>query len=45
MTPNSPLRVGQEMPRFSVPDLHSGALIDSGAFLGRRSIFYIWASW
>ncbi len=39
------LGIGQVPPAFSLPDLYSGELVSSTSFAGRKTFFYLWASW
>ena len=41
----SRLGIGQVPPVFELPDLFSGALVSSASFRGRKTFFYMWASW
>jgi hypothetical protein len=41
----SGLGVGQTPPAFELPDLFSGELVSSGSFRGKKTFFYMWASW
>jgi|TARA_B110000495_G_C22792770_1_gene463338 hypothetical protein len=36
---------GHIPPAFSLPDLHTGELVSSSSFSGRKTFFYMWASW
>lgn len=42
---DSGLGIGQIPPAFELPDLFSGELISSTAFRGKKTFFYMWASW
>lgn len=37
--------LGQAPPAFSLPDLYTGELVSSTSFAGRKTFFYMWASW
>lgn len=39
------LGIGQVPPAFELPDLHTGELVSSTSFAGRKTFFYMWASW
>ena len=39
------LGVGQTPPAFELPDLFSGELVSSASFRGKKTFFYMWASW
>ena len=39
------LGVGQVPPAFELPDLYTGELVSSASFAGRKTFFYMWASW
>jgi len=39
------LGVGQVPPAFALPDLYSGELVSSSDFRGKKTFFYMWASW
>ena len=39
------LSPGDVPPEFTLPDLFSGDLVASSDFLGRKVVFYMWASW
>jgi hypothetical protein len=32
-------------PAFELPDLYTGELVSSASFVGRKTFFYMWASW
>ena len=39
------LSIGHAPPAFTLPDLYSGELISSRDFLGKKTAFFMWASW
>ncbi len=39
------LSIGHVPPAFILPDLYSGELISSSDFLGKKTAFFMWASW
>ncbi len=39
------LSIGHMPPAFTLPDLYSGELISSGDFRGKKTAFFMWASW
>lgn len=39
------LGIGQAPPAFTLPDLFTGEMISSGDFLGKKTAFFMWASW
>ena len=39
------LAVGSRPPVFALPDLHTGATVSSADYVGRKTLFYVWASW
>ena len=39
------LGFGETPPAFTLPDLYTGDPIASSDFLGRKVVFYMWASW
>ena len=39
------LNPGDMPPEFTLPDLYSGDPVTSSTFLGRKTVFYMWASW
>ncbi len=39
------LSIGQAPPAFTLPDLYSGEMISSSDFLGKKTAFFMWASW
>ena len=39
------LSIGQVPPAFTLPDLYSGEMISSGDFRGKKTAFFMWASW
>ncbi len=39
------LSIGQVPPAFTLPDLYSGEMISSSNFLGKKTAFFMWASW
>ena len=41
----SGLGSGQTPPAFTLPDLFTGKSVSSADFLGRKTVFYLWASW
>ena len=36
---------GDRAPTFSLPDLHTGEMVSSADYLGKKTVFYAWASW
>jgi hypothetical protein len=36
---------GDTPPAFTLPDLFSGTPVSSSDYLGRKTVFYMWASW
>jgi hypothetical protein len=42
---NIGLGSGDTPPAFRLPDLYSGDPVASSDFLGRKVVFYMWASW
>ena len=41
----SGLGIGDSPPGFTLPDLHTGVPVSLGDYLGRKVVFYMWASW
>lgn len=39
------LSIGQVPPAFTLPDLYSGEMISSSDFRGKKTAFFMWASW
>ena len=39
------LGIGHVPPAFTLPDLFTGEMISSGDFLGKKTVFFMWASW
>ena len=39
------LKPGDMPPEFTLPDLFSGEPVASSDFVGRKTVFYMWASW
>ena len=39
------LSIGHAPPAFTLPDLYTGKLISSSDFLGKKTAFFMWASW
>ena len=39
------LGVGQVPPAFALPDLYTGERVESSSFIGKKTFFYMWASW
>lgn len=39
------LSVGHVPPAFILPDLYTGELISSSDFRGKKTAFFMWASW
>lgn len=39
------LSIGQVPPAFILPDLYTGELISSSDFRGKKTAFFMWASW
>ena len=39
------LSIGQAPPEFTLPDLFTGEMISSGDFRGKKTAFFMWASW
>jgi len=42
---NSGFAVGQSPPAFSLPDLYTGERVSSASYRGKKTFFYMWASW
>lgn len=36
---------GDKAPGFALPDLFTGEMVSSSDYLGRKVVFYAWASW
>ena len=36
---------GDRPPEFTLPDLFTGESVSSADYLGRKVVFYMWASW
>ena len=39
------LSIGHTPPAFTLPDLYSGEMISSSDFRGKKTAFFMWASW
>ena len=39
------LGLGMRPPSFTLPDLYTGKLVSLDDFIGKKAIFYMWASW
>ena len=39
------LAVGSRPPAFELPDLHTGARVSSADYVGKKTVFFVWASW
>ena len=39
------LSIGHMPPAFTLPDLYTGEMISSSDFLGKKTAFFMWASW
>ena len=39
------LSIGHAPPAFTLPDLYSGEMISSSDFRGKKTAFFMWASW
>lgn len=39
------IRVGQNAPVFTLPDMRTGEPVSSNVVLGRKAAFFMWASW
>ena len=39
------LSIGHAPPAFTLPDLYSGELVSSSDFRGKKTAFFMWASW
>lgn len=39
------LSIGHTPPAFTLPDLYTGEMISSSDFLGKKTAFFMWASW
>ncbi len=39
------LSIGHVPPAFTLPDLFTGEMISSSDFLGKKTAFFMWASW
>ena len=39
------LGIGQVPPAFTLPDLYTNESAASGSFQGKKTVFYMWASW
>ena len=39
------LSIGHAPPAFILPDLYSGEMISSSDFRGKKTVFFMWASW
>ena len=39
------LGIGHTPPAFTLPDLYSGELISLSDFRGKKTVFFMWASW
>ncbi|MFT5366975.1 MAG: hypothetical protein ACI8V2_001930 [Candidatus Latescibacterota bacterium] len=41
----SGLGIGNTPPSFTIPDLYTGASVSPSDYLGKKTVFYMWASW
>lgn len=39
------LSIGHAPPAFTLPDLFTGKMISSSDFFGKKTAFFMWASW
>lgn len=39
------LSIGQTPPAFTLPDLYSGEAVALSDYRGKKTVFYMWASW
>ncbi len=39
------LGIGDRPPGFTLPDLYTGKPVSLGDYLGKKAVFYMWASW
>ena len=39
------LSIGHAPPAFTLPDLFTGEMISSSDFRGKKTAFFMWASW
>lgn len=39
------LGIGHAPPAFILPDLYTGEMISSSDFRGKKTAFFMWASW
>ena len=39
------LSIGHAPPVFTLPDLYTGELVSLSDFLGKKTAFFMWASW
>lgn len=39
------LGIGHAPPAFTLPDLYSGELVSLSDFRGKKTAFFMWASW
>ena len=39
------LSIGHAPPAFTLPDLYSGELVSLSDFRGKKTAFFMWASW
>jgi len=39
------LGIGNTPPAFTLPDLYSGVSVSSSDYMGKKTVFYMWASW
>ena len=39
------LSIGHAPPAFTLPDLYSGEQVSLSDFLGKKTAFFMWASW
>ena len=39
------LAVGSRPPIIELPDLHTGVPVSSADYVGKKTVFYVWASW
>jgi hypothetical protein len=39
------LGIGNAPPAFTLPDMYSGVPVSSSDYMGKKTVFYMWASW
>ena len=39
------LGVGSRPPVFELPDLSTGSTVSSADYVGKKTVFFVWASW